>query len=78
MPIGGVRDKVIAAHRAGMRTVLLPWANRESVQDCGLPDVVKNGIEIVFVKTIDQVMSIAFPGIDASRIDKSPRTKAAL
>jgi ATP-dependent Lon protease len=78
MPIGGVRDKVIAAHRAGMRTVLLPWANRESVQDCGLPDVVKNGIEIVFVKTIDQVMSIAFPGIDVSRIDKSPRTKAAL
>jgi len=65
MPIGGVRNKLIAAHRVGLRTVLLPFANKSSVEsaDAGIPEEVKRGIEIVYVKDIDEVMRIAFPGI---------------
>ena len=61
LPIGGVREKLIAAHKAGLKTVILPWANRNSLKDGDLPPDVQSGLEIVFVKTIDQVMAVAFP-----------------
>lgn len=61
MPIGGVREKVIAAHKAGLKTVILPWANRTSLKEGDLPTEVQSSLEIVYVKTIDQVMAVAFP-----------------
>jgi ATP-dependent Lon protease len=56
--IGGVRDKVLAAHRAGLKTVILPWGNRRDVGD--IPNHVRGEIELKFVRTIDQAMNVAF------------------
>ena len=56
-PIGGVKEKVLAAHRAGIRRVLLPTRNEADVDD--IPDDVKNDLQIVFVSTISEVIDAA-------------------
>jgi len=57
LPIGGVKEKTMAAHRAGIKTVLLPERNRKDLPD--VPDVVKAELEIIFVKTLEEVLSHA-------------------
>merc|ERR1719390_334769 len=55
LPVGGIKDKVLAAHRAGIRHVLLPHANmRHAVND--LPASVAKEIEIHYVKHIDEAL----------------------
>lgn len=63
LPIGGVREKLMAAHKAGLKTVILPWGNRTSLKEGDLPIEVQSGLEIVYVRTIDQVMTVAFPHV---------------
>ena len=48
MPVGGIKEKLIGAHRAGVKTVLLPDHNRKDVRD--VPAEVQSGLEIVYVK----------------------------
>jgi ATP-dependent Lon protease len=48
MPVGGIKEKLIGALRAGVKTVLLPTQNRKDVKD--LPKEVKEGLEIIHVK----------------------------
>ncbi|OXV08472.1 hypothetical protein Egran_03760 [Elaphomyces granulatus] len=48
MPVGGIKEKLIGALRAGVKTVLLPYANRKDVKD--VPQEVKDGLEIVYIK----------------------------
>jgi ATP-dependent Lon protease len=62
LPIGGVKQKLMAAHRAGLTTVILPWANKPAIED--VPADVLRSLNVVFVKTIDEVMRIAFPHIE--------------
>ncbi|MBT3604927.1 MAG: endopeptidase La, partial [Candidatus Latescibacteria bacterium] len=57
MPIGGVRDKVLAAPRAGVKTVILPEDNRNDVSE--IPDSVRKGLRLVFVSHMDQVLDKA-------------------
>jgi ATP-dependent Lon protease len=57
MPIGGVRDKVLAAHRAGVKTVILPEDNRNDVSE--IPDTVRKDLRLVFVSHMDQVLDTA-------------------
>ena len=57
LPIGGVRDKVLAAHRAGMKTVILPEQNRKDVED--VPEAVRKELKIVFAAHMDQVLDTA-------------------
>merc|ERR1719387_766165 len=59
LPVGGIRDKVLAAHRAGVRHVLLPFANQRHVKD-ELPASLAGGIEIHYVKHIDEALNWAF------------------
>merc|ERR1719174_2091535 len=59
LPVGGIRDKVLAAHRAGVRHVLLPFANQRHVKD-ELPASTITGIDIHFVKHIDEALAWAF------------------
>lgn len=47
LPVGGIKEKLIGALRAGVRTVLLPSSNRKDVKD--LPQEVKDGLNIVHV-----------------------------
>ena len=56
-PIGGVKEKVLAAHRAGIRRVLLPSRNEADVDD--IPEDVRNDLQIVFVSGISEVIDAA-------------------
>ncbi len=57
LPIGGVREKVLAAHRAGLKTVMLPEKNLKDLVD--LPKTAKSEMKIVPVKHMDDVLDIA-------------------
>ena len=56
-PIGGVKEKVLAAHRAGIRRVLLPGRNEADTDD--IPEDVRNELQIVFVSNIAEVLDAA-------------------
>lgn len=57
LPIGGIKEKVLAAHRAGVKTVILPKRNEVDLED--VPDEVKEAIEFVFVDMVDEVLDAA-------------------
>jgi ATP-dependent Lon protease len=78
LAIGGVRDKVLAAQRAGIRTVVLPKENEPDLED--LPNETRKGIEFVLADHVDEVLSTAFDGaspVEAPRRVGSPERKAA-
>jgi ATP-dependent Lon protease len=60
LPIGGVREKVLAAQRAGLTTVVLPKENEPDLED--LPKDVRKSMTFVPSDTIDEVLEAAFPG----------------
>jgi len=55
--IGGLKEKLLAAHRGGIKTVLIPEENVKDLQD--IPENVKNHLEIVPVRWIDRVLEVA-------------------
>jgi len=57
LQIGGLKEKLLAAHRGGIKTVLIPEENTKDLQD--IPDNVKSELEIVPVKWIDKVLEVA-------------------
>jgi ATP-dependent Lon protease len=57
LPIGGVREKVLAAHRAGLKTVLLPEKNMKDLVE--LPKTARSELKIIPVKHMDDVLKIA-------------------
>ncbi|MCG6879570.1 MAG: endopeptidase La [Deltaproteobacteria bacterium] len=57
LPVGGIKMKVLAAHRAGLKTVILPKRNEKDLDD--LPDEVMNDLKFVLVERIDEALSEA-------------------
>ena len=57
LPVGGIKEKVIAAHRAGIKRVLLPPKNKKDVKD--IPESVRNDLEIFFPETVEDVLELA-------------------
>ncbi|MGL4606908.1 MAG: endopeptidase La [Eubacteriaceae bacterium] len=57
LPVGGIKEKVIAAHRSGIRNVLLPKENEKDVLD--IPEEVRQELNITFVSTIEEVLKEA-------------------
>ncbi|MFH1044545.1 MAG: endopeptidase La [Pseudomonadota bacterium] len=78
LPIGGLKEKLLAAHRGGIKTVLIPEENVKDLAE--IPDNVKNRIEILPVKWIDQVLELALehkPEAPAKKEDVAPIAPAA-
>jgi ATP-dependent Lon protease len=61
LPIGGVKEKTLAARRAGIRTVILPRINQKDLRD--LPDHVRKEMEFLFADRIEDVLRVAVPGL---------------
>jgi len=59
LPIGGVKEKVLAARRAGITRVILPKANEKDLRD--LPDSIRGSMEFIFADRVAQVISAALP-----------------
>ena len=65
LPIGGVKEKVTAAHRAGIKEVILPDLNRKDLED--VPDHVSKDLIFHFAKEIWDVLMVALPGVTKKR-----------
>lgn len=87
LPIGGLKEKLLAAHRGGIKTVIIPKDNVKDLEE--IPDNVKSNLTIHAVETIDEVLAIALEnspeGIDFVKLSplkmpktpKAPRAKSA-
>lgn len=58
-PVGGIKEKVLGAHRAQVTKVILPWANRKDVEHDVSPEI-RNEMEFVFVRTVREALEAAF------------------
>ena len=66
LPIGGVKEKVIAAQHAGIRTVILPDRNEKNLQE--VRQQLKKEMKFIFVKTVDEVLAAAINPAQDSRV----------
>ena len=57
LPIGGLKEKLLAAHRGGIKTVIIPQENEKDLKE--IPDNIKNDLDIISVQNIDDVLEIA-------------------
>lgn len=73
--IGGLKEKLLAALRGGIKTVLIPQENAKDLQD--IPENVKSGLEIVPVKWIDKVLEVALERHPTPLADDEPQAAAA-
>lgn len=71
LPIGGVKEKVLAAHRNGLRTIILPKRNEQDIGD--VPDEIKKAMKFVFVESMDDVLNAA---LESNHKAPKPKTKA--
>jgi ATP-dependent Lon protease len=78
LPVGGVKEKVLAAHQAGIKAVILPERNRRHVED--VPADVRERLRFIFAETVDDVLKAALgparkQAARKSSTRKSPRRK---
>ena len=57
LPIGGLKEKLLAAHRAGIKKVLIPMENKKDLVE--VPKTILNSMEIITVKNVDEVLKVA-------------------
>ena len=61
LPIGGVKEKVLAARRAGLKRVILPQGNQKDLRD--LPEEVRNEMQFIFAERVEEVLADMLPGL---------------
>jgi ATP-dependent Lon protease len=74
LPIGGLKEKLLAAHRGGIKLVLIPEENVKDLTE--IPDNVKNAIEIVPVRWIDKVLELALERAPSPLPEEEPKAAA--
>ncbi|NMB07952.1 MAG: hypothetical protein GX981_06170, partial [Tissierellia bacterium] len=57
LPVGGIKEKILAAHRIGIKKVLIPFENKKDLEE--IPDKIKKSMEIVLVKNMAEVLQYA-------------------
>jgi ATP-dependent Lon protease len=73
MPVGGIKEKVLAAHRSGLKTVILPKRNEADLED--IPEEVRQDLQFVFTETIEDVLDAALE--PDSKLDAETEEKEA-
>jgi len=83
LPIGGLKEKLLAAHRAGIKKVLIPLENKKDLIE--VPKTVLDTIEVIAVKNVDQVLKIALTKplkrvewVDVDQLSKKEKLKKEL
>jgi len=72
LPVGGIKEKVLAARRAGIRKVMLPAKNRDDLEE--IPDHAKKEMTFYFVETLDEVLDLALRrGRKAAKRNRGPK-----
>jgi ATP-dependent Lon protease len=74
LPVGGIKEKVLAAHRAGLKTVILPKRNESDLEE--LPEEVRKSMKFIFVETVDEVLNAALESTNRNK--KQAKSKAGL
>ncbi len=72
LPIGGVKEKVLAAHRNGLRTIILPKRNKQDIDD--VPEEIQKSMKFIFVETVDDVIESA---LEEPKKNSRSKAKAA-
>ena len=67
LPIGGLKEKSVAAHRNGIAHVIIPFGNARELEE--LPDEVRAAVQFHPVRTMDEVMALVIPGVAATAPD---------
>jgi ATP-dependent Lon protease len=75
LPVGGIKEKVLAARRAGIQRVILPWANEKDLKE--LPDHVRAGMEFILAKRIEDVLRAAIPDLLTPKQPPTALTRAS-
>jgi ATP-dependent Lon protease len=70
LPIGGIREKTLAAERAGLKRVIVPRENQPDLED--LPDETRKGLQFILVDTVEEVFKAAFDGKRVTRRRRAP------
>jgi ATP-dependent Lon protease len=68
-PVGGIKEKILAAHRAGMRRVVLPKANEKDLRE--LPQHVRDEMEFVYAQNVDDVLAATMPELAARMLESA-------
>jgi ATP-dependent Lon protease len=74
LPIGGVKEKVLAAHRAGIKTILLPRQNERELEE-DVPAELRDSLKIIFVDTAEEVLRNALEPAPQNGTETPPRSK---
>ena len=75
LPVGGIKEKVLAAHRNGLKTVILPRRNEADLEE--LPDEVRQALGFVFVETVDEALAAALEPAPPAEANPESTPKAA-
>ena len=83
LPIGGLKEKLLAAHRAGIKKVLIPMENKKDLTE--VPKTVLESVEIIPVKNVDEVLKVALTKplkrvewVDVDQLPNKDKTKKEL
>lgn len=78
LPVGGIKEKLLGAHRTGLKVVILPKENEKDLQD--LPPKVLKDLQLVFVRHMDEVLPVALKGFTqtAPAVAPAPMTAATM
>ena len=71
LPVGGIKEKVVAAHRAGIRRVMLPARNRKDFED--IPEEVRQQLTFIWLERVDEAVSAALESANASNAPATER-----
>ena len=68
LPVGGIKEKILAAKRAGVSTIVISEDNRKDVED--IKEIYTKGLKFVYVRTIDDVIGFVFPDNASTKVSK--------